>query len=202
MIDLSTKAGVLRFCELRRAEMVGCFRQRGRFESKTGHSFAGYAFMRHAVSDIDLTTAPEIKFTRGPKLPRITAMPLNLPPEEALPTEFTFNHRTRFFGETIRAFARAGKAEGVIMMGEAWVALRPKDEVDADRPYGWVEREPDKGEALYLQLEHSTVGWHYWRSWITRSGDLVELEPWVDLSTIGGVPGDKGRLLNLVDWRS
>lgn len=202
MIDLSTKAGVLRFCELRRAEMVGMLRKQGNFASTSGHSFTGYAFMTHAV-DGDLSRASEgleKVFRTGRKLPRIEAFALNLPPEEDLPETFVFKERTRFFGKVIRAFAKAGKAQGVLVFGEAWFVYQSREEYE-ERPYGWVEESPERREGLWMKLEHSAVGWRHWQCEITRAGPLIELSPWREWSEHGGVP-DKSRLSNLVDWES
>lgn len=203
MIDLSTNAGVLRFCELRRAEMVGCLRKLGHFESN-GHSFTGYAFMTHAV-DGDVSRASEgldAVFRTGRKLSQVEAWPLNLPPEDDLPAHFEWKRRTRFFGEVIRHFARAGKAQGVLVFGEAWFVYRDPATQDPDRPYGWVQEQPDRREGLWMKLEHSSIGFRHWQCEIQRTGPLLELTPWIEASERGGVPDGKGRLTDLVDWRS
>jgi hypothetical protein len=51
VIDLSTTAGVLRFCELRRAEMVRCFERLGRFEMNE-FSFGAYVFAERDYGDM------------------------------------------------------------------------------------------------------------------------------------------------------
>lgn len=200
MIDLSTKAGVLRFCELRRAEMVGCLRKLGRFESN-GHSFSGYAFMRHEIS-VDVSRASkglDAVFRTGPKLDRVEALPLNLPPEEDLPEAFVFEKRTSWFGAVIQAFAKAGKADGVLVFGEGWFVQQSLSEPAVDQPYGWVAKHPDRGEGLWMKLEHKTVGYRNWVCVIQRSGPLIELTPWAESSE---PPDGSARLTDLVDWRS
>src|SRR5690606_13516949 len=115
-LDLSTKTGVLRFCELRRAEMVGCFATLGRYEAN-GFSFSAYLFATHEVIS---GAGGAAAWRTGPKLPRVTAELCCMPEDlhGVLPPE----HETEAFAFTMREMAKLSRAIGTLVMTEMWHA--------------------------------------------------------------------------------
>lgn len=187
MIDLSTKAGVMRFCELRRAEMIGCFEKLGRFESN-GYAFGGFVFATHEMGRLTSNGAET-----GKRLPAITARSIDIPEGMLDLLSDPAREGTLFWAKMIRAYARATRARGVVQMTEAWCA--PGTDADMKRPYGWIEQHTDRREALRLTLEHADFGTHDWLAWIQR--DPTRLEPWIERQDI---LQSKGRLAHLLDW--
>jgi hypothetical protein len=203
VIDLSTKDGVLRFCAKQRDEMERTFARRGRFESKTGHAYTGYAFIRNAVEGPwTHGTDGRLSLRRGAELGRIQTAELNLPPASLWPAWMDGSNATEVFGQTIEAFSRAGRALGVVVLTEAWMNVATSDE-DFERKrsheYGWVAKSPDRMEALYMMLEHVMFGRITWMARITRNPTRVH--PWEE-SPVSGPSGGEGRLANLVEWSS
>jgi hypothetical protein len=203
MIDLSTKAGVLRFCERQRQEMERCFERRGRFESKTGHAFTGFAFIRNAIEG-PWTTGTDGRYSlrRGPELEHIKPAVLKLPARSALPAWMDGSNQTSFFADTIEAFARAGRAIGVLLMSETWLNRSSSEEDFAEkrgREYGWVAKEPERQEGLWMSLEHVMFGRITWLAIITRNP--TRLHPWSE-SPVRKPSDGEGRLANLVEWSS
>jgi hypothetical protein len=192
-LDLSTEAGVLRFCELRRAEMVGCFERLGRFESNK-FSFCGYVFATHAV-EVPADWADLDGWKTGAKLARIAAERVRLPAK--LHGVVPEAQETALFAITTRRFAKLTRAIGVLLMTEMWHVPR-KTRAERDSLPGRLQdyKGPDRGEALYVQVEHTATGRRVWAAEIKRLP--TRLGPWVDRT-----PDDaEGRLVDLVEWRS
>jgi hypothetical protein len=203
MIDLSTQAGVLRFCERQRQEMERVFTRRGRFESKTGHAFTGFAFIRNAIEGPwTQGTNGRPSLRRGPELEYVQSAMLNLPPRSMWPPWMNGNNQTGVFADVIEAFSRAGRAIGVLIMSETWINQATSDEEFAqmrEREYGWVAKSADRQEALYMSLEHVMFGCVTWLALITR--EPTRLHPWKQ-SPIRPGGDNEGRLTNLVEWSS
>lgn len=194
MIDLSTKAGVLRFCELRRAEMAADFERVGRFEMN-GYSFGAYVLGTHAIAALDASTWKPEAWRTGARLPQVQAMRCQLP--QIVGQTMPWQDVTGFFGYTLKHFARATRARGVVFMTEAWrVILDEGEEPAPDRPYGWVEKDPRRMEALMMTLEHADFGYHQWFANILR--EPTRLEPWVKQPE--GLRQGPGRLTNRMSW--
>lgn len=186
-IDLATKTGVLRFCELRRAEMVSCFEQLGRYE-RNGFSFDGFVFatFEPIIFDGGLRS--------GKKLPAVEACHTVLP--AAALTVLDPSEHTLVFGRMVSAFAKCAHAVGTLIMSEAWLA----DEPPEDREYGWVGKAPSRREALFMRLEHKAVGAISWVAFISR--EPTRVEPWrASAPGTGAASGDGTRLGNTVDWK-
>jgi hypothetical protein len=192
-IDLSTKAGVLRFCELRRAEMVGCFERLGRFEMN-GYSFGGYVFATHDVNSDGWKT--------GAKLDRVNAELCRMP--KALIDQIPPGRQTEVFAHVMREFTKLTRAIGTVVMTEMWHVTMPgkpgksAEEVRDELPDS-LEHAPGRCEALYLQLEHGATGRRVWVAEIKRNP--TRIEPWYE--PYG--PGEtdmKGRLVDLAAWKS
>lgn len=198
MIDLSTKDGVLRFCARQRDEMERVWTKRGRFESKSGLAYTGYAFNRHAVEP-PFVQRPQGGFSlrRGRELERIEACPLNLPPATLWPGWMDGSNATEIFGQLVEAYCRAGRAVGVLTMSEAWMAN--VDEMPDTFEYGAVGRHPNRTEVLWMVLEHISIGTISWVGRITRNP--TRLHPWQQSPVLK--PSDcEGRLTNLIEWAS
>jgi len=179
----------MRFCELRRAEMAADFHRVGRYECN-GFAYGGYVFAQHAVR-APVALAPE-DWATGAKLPCITAMPLTLP--RLIGETMPWQQITSFFGRTAREYARATRATGVLFMTEAW-RVEAEGDVPPDRPYGWVEKQPNRKEALMMMLEHPQHGRQMWAADILR--EPTRLEPWREY---GGTL-TAGRLANMMGWQ-
>jgi hypothetical protein len=128
----------------------------------------------------------------GAKLPRITARPVTLP--RLIGETMPWQQITGFFGRTVREYARATRATGVLFMTEAW---RTEVEGDAppDRAYGWVEKQPNRKESLMMMLEHPAFAREMWFADILR--EPTRLEPW--RKTEGSL--GKGRLADMMGWQ-
>jgi hypothetical protein len=186
MIDVSTHAGVMRFCEARRDEMTRCFERVGRFE-ENGYSFGAYVFATRGFKDKDFNTykldAVEPMVCRFPKMMRD-----KLPPSE----------HTKAFGHVLREFAKITEAVGTVVMGEAWLAKTPegvKSREEADR---WRREQPEsledmpgRLEGMFMSLEHQAIGKRFWRRFIER--EPTRLGPWGLLP----LQGTEGRLVDI-----
>jgi hypothetical protein len=189
-LDLSTAAGALRFCELRRAEMVACWHRLGRFEVN-GFSFCGWAFNTHEI----LTASKMSDWRTGKRLPATTATLMRMPAEVV---DLVHPSRlTQFYA----AFARLGKAVGTVIMTEMWhvrtndpegVGSRAKRDELPDN----LEDAPGRSEALMLMLEHQETGARSWTAEITREPD--SLHDWCEIT---GWKKTEGRLVGLVPRR-
>lgn len=187
-LDLSTSAGVLRFCELRRAEMVACFERLGRYESN-GFACGAYVFATHDL--LRPSKAAGIDDWRtGKRLAAVEAALCRLPSVlfDVLPPR----QHTTLFGNTLRAYAKITRAIGSLVMMEMWSA-RAKDRDDLPDDLSQV---PGRMESLYMMVEHSAVGRRIWLAEIKR--DPTRLEPWKDATPAEA----KGRLVDLTEWRS
>jgi hypothetical protein len=194
MIDLSTKAGVLRFCENRRAEMVGCFDRLGQFESPSGFSFMGYAFATRRSTHVF-----QPKMRTGPKLAKVEAVPMQIP--KALQDIVPARQQTELFSRVVREFARATRAIGVVTMAEAWLVEaegkqgQSVEEVRAQMPESLGDV-PGRMEALLMMLEHSAAGRRVWKAAILDGPRRVG--PWMEQDWDDA----EGRLVGMVDWKS
>lgn len=202
-MDLSTKAGVLRFCELRRAEMVGCWQTLGCWEVN-GFSFGGYVFATHeAEMPTEVPTdLSQLKWPTGAKLPKVTALPIRLPragllmlpPEDA----------TAFFAFSVQRYTEATRALGTLIMAESWQVHTAEGEdprAARERMAKNLEDEPGRQEILMMSLEHSAVGQRVWRAQIHRDPD--RLDPWQLLEADDGSPVEmEGRLTGLAATRN
>jgi hypothetical protein len=188
--DLSTPQGVLRFCEMRRAEMVRCFERIGRFEAN-GYAFCAYVFATHeAKAPAELT--PEA-WKPGPKLARVEPTLCQLP--DWVMDQFPPEVHTQILGKTLGFFAKVTRALGVVLMTEMWMVSLPNKEDRAALPES-LEHAPGRREGLMMSLEHSATGRKMWFAEIKRNP--TRLEPWEERT-----PEDaEGRLLNLAEWRS
>ncbi|MEY4545372.1 MAG: hypothetical protein RL685_1567 [Pseudomonadota bacterium] len=196
--DLSTSAGVLDFARARRQEMANCFRRLGRFDSN-GYSFEAYVFATHALrtpSDPGDLSA----WRTGKKLDRVAPLMCRMPREAHLfvgPAD-----ATALMGQAIRHYARLTRAVGVLFMTEMWRVHQEKresqtsEQARAELPRN-LEHAPGRTEELAMWVEHSATGHRYWHADIKR--EPTRLEQWQEQS---GYTPDRGRLVNLVDWRS
>jgi hypothetical protein len=192
-LDLSTRAGVLRFCELRRAEMVGCFERLGRFESN-GFSFCGYVFATHAVKvpadPIDLDG-----WKTGAKLDRVTAERVRMP--AALHGVIPAAQETAIFSMATRQFAKLSRSIGTLVMTEMWHVQTETRQGRDNLPERLEDyKGADRGETLYVHLEHTATGRRIWRAEIRR--EPTRLEPWEEMEFLDS----EGRLVDLAEWRS
>ena len=188
-LDLSTTAGVLRFCQLRRNEMVECFHRLGRYESN-GFACGAYVFATHNLLRPSNAAAGVDEWRTGKKLPAVEAALCRLPRVlfDVLPPR----QHTTLFGDTLRAYGKITRAIGSLVMMEMWCAPGEKrDNLPTD-----LSEAPGRIEALYMMLEHSAVGRRIWVAEIKR--EPTRLEAWQDRTPAEA----KGRLVDLTEWRS
>ena len=208
--DLLTKQGALSYAERKRAEMVACWHEKGQFEMN-GFSYGAWVLGTHEV--INSKTGKLADWKTGPKLPRAAAMMCKLPKEfHEMPGSKTMRGHTmqrEMFSQALKAMAKLTRAVGVIFCAEAWVAEPPlsrdaTEDQAHDQAQAWRDTQPDdmseipgRMEALFIQLEHQAAGRLMWRAMISRDPDRVGA--WEE----GPQSGDaRGRMTNLVDWRS
>jgi hypothetical protein len=159
-VDLATATGVLRFAELRRAEMVRCFERLGRFESN-GNSFGAFALLTHDVrrpvdpSDMD-------GWGTGKRLGEVAAVPFDLP--RVLAAFVPAHMQSKLFAEGLRGLCKHGRAVGVLIMSEQWHGRTSSMEERRSRP-ARIKDWDDRREALIMRLEHRAAGGHTWRAW-------------------------------------
>lgn len=195
-LDLATSAGVLRFCELRRAEMVRCFERLGRFEAN-GYSVGGYALITH-----DVTLPPADKraeptaWRTGRRLPGVAPVHVQLPhaAREFLPPA----QLSEVFGSAVRRYCKLGRAVGAIVMGEMWLATSASLE-ERDKLPDRLDDYAGRREVLYMRLEHRAVGGRVWTAEIGR--EPTRLAAWREgnPATLGG------HLVNVIErqvWAS
>lgn len=187
-LDLATRAGALRFAELRREEMRRYYLTHGRLEKNPVFwVFANYAFARS-------TKAGEL-VGRGQKLDKVTALPC--PFSDALWRKLG-SDTTAYAGRIIKEVAAATKAMGVLLIMDAWVADGAHE--PADQHYGWIEKDPEKREGLYASLEHKLIPRPMrWSAFIHR--DPLRLDPWLG-GELKGPDTSGNRLAGFVDWSS
>lgn len=186
MIDVSTHAGVMRFCEARRDEMTRCFERVGRFE-ENGYSFAAYVFATRGFKNEKFDTY---------KLDKVQAVVVRMPGfmREALPA----SEHTRAFGHVLRRFAEATAAVGTVVMGEAWLAKTPESVKSAEEAQRWRSEQPEslagmpgRMEGMFMSLEHQAIGKRFWRRMIER--EPTRLGDWELLP----LQGTDGRLVDI-----
>jgi hypothetical protein len=187
-IDVSTRAGALRFAELRRGEMVRQYLAWGRLEKNP----LLYVFATHDFSyDTDL--GPSSFRTRA-KLPEVRAVPIPLP--EAAKEKIPVHARTRILGQAVRLIAKVSKASGVLLMMDSWFSSG--ENAPEDHHYGWIEENPE-AEGLYMRLEHQHLAHPVaWAALIHR--DPLSLDPWRGGEQV--VSDQRSRLSHMIDWSS
>lgn len=185
-LDLSTRAGALRFAELRRGEMTRRYLTHGSLETNP----LIYVFAT-CNARIDHTTSPPSMKT-GAKLPHVMAVPCKIP--DSIREIVDPRKVTQLAGAVVAKMAAATKAVGVLVTMDTWYAAEEK--APEDYHYGWVEENQD-GEGLYMSLEHRELTTAMcWFSVIHRNP--LRLDPWK------GGPRQPGgaRLANFIDWKS
>lgn len=197
-MDVSTRAGVLRFCELRREEMARCFERVGRFEVE-GMAFCAYVFATHEVDRRN-----PLMGTTGKKLPAPMAHRCVMPAFAAAAIDAR-NH-TEAFSVVVRSLCKLTRATGTVLMSEMWLA-----HVTAPQGTPWQEARkglPDsledydaRREGLYMHLEHSTTGVRVWFNEILTEGGVRRLKGWEE-PYAEAAAGWEGRLVDLASWRS
>lgn len=184
-MKLDTHEGVLRFCELRRAEMVRCWERMGRFE-ENGFSSAAYVFATRGFINKDFETE---------KLDHVEGVLVRIPKfVNLLPA----GEHTRLFGHVIREYVKKTAAIGTLLMAEAWLAQTPEHVAPTpEASEEWRRQQPEdmgdfeeKQEGLIMCLEHQGVGTRMWRNMIERNPS--RLTGWKL-----GEHGTEGRLVNL-----
>jgi hypothetical protein len=201
-LDLSTAAGALRFCELRRNEMVGAFEQQGRFEAN-GYSFDAWVFATHEVIGPDKPGADPSAWKTGRKLAAVKAKQLTLPKWfESVGPDLAKD----IYSEALKGYAKLSRAIGTVFMTEMWMVSMtategaPDPRADAQRQRDALpdslEHAPGRREGLCLWLEHSAAGSCQWLAEIQR--DPTRLGAWQELR----LEGAEGRFVNLTEFRS
>lgn len=178
MIDLTTAAGALRFAELRRAEMTGCFNRLGRYEVE-GLSFCAFVFATHAINGTQT----------GPKLARVEARQVVLP--RAAQALVPPDQHADVFGTWLRSYAKVSRAIGVLVMNEQWQIRKPFDssktiEEQAAPIAEAFDDDTTRREVLAMWMTHPAAGHRHWMANIHRAP--TRLDPWVSLRTspVGG----------------
>lgn len=200
MYDLSTQAGVLRFCESKRAEMVRCFERVGRFEGN-GQSFVAYLFATHEVDRSGARNPGEWK--TGAKYPCPRAVPCRVPKSPLIDIIGSLdpNGLKDMFAHVLRLQGKLQKAIGYVLMTEMWfVKVEGTTEEEAQREREKMpeslEDQPGRGEALYMSVEHQALGQRAWRAEILR--EPTRLLEWEAMES----QGLAGRFADLTEWRS
>jgi hypothetical protein len=188
-IDVSTRAGALRFAELRREEMRRQYLSDGRLaKNPLIYIFATHSFRANIGAE-----TVETAVRTGARLARVTAIPCPLPDD--VRAKLGPTSMTRVYGKVIRIAARAAKAVGVLVTMDGWFA--DASQAPDDHHYGWVEENKD-GEGLLMLLEHKALAHPMsWTSTIRR--EPLRLDPWR-----GGeqTKSEETRLSHFIDWSS
>ena len=200
MYDLSSRAGVLRFCESKRAEMVRCFERVGRFE-ENGQSFFAYLFATHEVETRGARTPHEWK--TGAKMPQVKAVACRVPDTALIKllSAVDPNRIKDIYTYVLRMQGKLQRAIGYILMTEMWYVQTPpgtkREDVKkarAEMPAS-LEDHPGRREGLMLSVEHQALGRQMWFAEILR--EPTRLLEWQDKS-----PDDaEGRFVDLTEWR-
>jgi hypothetical protein len=195
---LDTKAGVLRFCELRRREMAEAFMQEGRFDVN-GYSFTGYVFATHEIRTPRNPERSHIdEWKTGPKLDHVRGLGLRMP--AALGMVVPDSQITLLWSRVIREYTKLTRAIGTVIMSETWLVFGPAGTTNMheyrDTLPDSLEDADNRQESLVMLLEHSAVGRKQWFSEIKRNP--TRLEPWTEPDWADA----EGRLTNLSDFRS
>lgn len=199
MYDLSTQAGVLRFCESKRAEMVRCFERVGQFE-ENGQSFFAYLFATHEVDTRGARSPDEWK--TGAKMAKTTAVACRMPdsPLIKLLSATDPNRVKDIYSYVLRAQGKLQKAIGYVFMTEMWFMQMEgatPENVKRERASmpASLEHQPGRSEALFLSVEHQALGRRMWFAEILR--EPTRLLEWADRT-----PDDaEGRFVDLTEWR-
>lgn len=200
MPDLSNAADVLRFCAEKRSEMERIFWRNGRYESKSGLSFAAFLFATHAIS------FEGAQVITGPRFDRVKLIEVDLPRavHEMLPS----SQHTDLFARLIRSLAKGAKAVGTLLLTEQWaiaMELDPALSADEQRRIAMERRAtmpenladaPGRIETLGMYLEHSATGRKSW--WAEIQRNPLRLKRWEAQNH----DDPEGRLVNLSHWQS
>ncbi len=192
-LDLATAAGVLRFAELRRAEMVRCFERVGRFESN-GNSFGAVALLTHEVRRPD-DPSDLSAWGTGKRRPEVAPVPFDMP--RALAALIPEHMQSKFFADGLRDICRYGRAVSVLIMSEQWHGRTSSMDERRARPPR-IEDWDDRREGLIMRLEHRATGGRTWRAWIERGP--TRLGPWEDYP--GAVAGNLIGVIDRKEWAS
>lgn len=195
-IDLTTRAGALRFAEQARDEMARVFRRDGRWSSR-GASMAVVIFKTHGIDRAGAETPAG--WATGERFARAQAELMSPPPFAGL----VGAELTTAVGAAARHYARLTRAVGALVMQEMWFAESSDPDRDIERPHGWVTSSGDRREQLHMRLEHMTMGVVQWRAEIRRHP--TRLDPWLQTMTIPpefAHVDEAVRLGNIIDWRS
>lgn len=205
MYDLSTTAGMLRFCESKRGEMTRCFERIGRFE-ENGFAFCAYLIVTHEMVVPKNPKSLE-DWKTGAKLPAARAVPCRLPahPAVRLIEAMDPNALKDVFRQSLVMQGRIQKAIGYVFMTEMWMVHTdvPKDHPDPrkaareerSRLPESLEFAPGRREALMLTLEHQAAGQALWTAEILR--EPTRLLEWEKKD----YQGVEGRFVDITQWR-
>lgn len=205
MYDLSTTAGMLRFCESKRAEMARCFERVGRFE-ENGQSFCAYLIATHEM--VKPKNPRNVNdWATGARLSAPKAVLCSMPkgPLVDLLSEVDPNGLKDAYAEALRIQGKLQRAIGYVFMTEMWMVQTsaPKDHPDP-RAAAYEERKklpeslefaPGRGEALMLTLEHQAAGQAMWTAEITRNP--TRLHEWEKKD----YQASEGRFVDITQWR-
>lgn len=196
-VGLSTRAGALAFAQRERERMTSLFDKHGRFERR-GFSFDAWVFATHAV-DCDPSRSGVDAYVTGARLPTVTAVRCSPPILLAVIPDPTVAKDG--YAHVVREFTKITRAIGTLFMSEIWTGRATAPDRDAAmreraaRPES-IEDWDDRGEALYMALEHTETGRLYWKAPITRNP--TRLGAWQELK----FDDVEGRFVGLVEVRS
>lgn len=157
-LDLSKKADLLRFCELRRNEMAARLLAKGRLVFGGGFSFMSWLFItRDPVTSKRLDKISVIDFE--------PSRALHLVPQL---------EQTRAYSDFIREMRDEIGLVGVLNVAEAWAGNYDEKTYE----YGKLESNPEKMEIVYMYLETKTLTPLQWTAIVHRNP--LRLEPWVE----------------------
>jgi hypothetical protein len=196
-IDLSTAAGALAFAKRERERMVAEFDKHGRFERR-GFGFDAWVFATHGI-DRDPNRFGVDAFTTGRRFPAVAAVRVSPPSLLAAIDDPVVAKEG--YAHVIREHAKITRAIGTLFMSEIWTGtLTAPDPEAARRERGArpdsLEDWDDRGEALYMALEHTAAGRLCWKAPITRKP--TRLAAWEEFR----FDGAEGRFVGLVEVRS
>lgn len=191
MRDLSTAAGVLRFCEDKRAEMTRCFERVGRFE-ENGQAFCAYVFATHEVKG-PARAGHVDDWKTGRKLERVSLYPCRLPSYGL--ERFGPVTQKNIFAQAINGLGKLSRALGYVLLSETWMATAKTLDERKEWPDN-LEHAPGRREALFMSLEHTATGHKIWKAEILR--EPTRLLEWETVN----LDDAEGRFMNLVEWRS
>jgi hypothetical protein len=196
-VDLSTRAGALAFARRERERMVAEWDKHGRFERR-GFSFDAWVFATHAV-DRDPSRSGVEAYATGARLPAVAAVRCSPPLLLAAIDDPAVAKEG--YAHVIREYAKTTRAIGTLFMSEIWTGAFTAPDREAakreraERPES-LEDWDDRGEALYMALEHTATGRLFWLARITRNP--TRLGAWEEKR----FDDAEGRFVGLVEVRS